>query len=590
MKETTQEHVIKGLGVSSGIAIGYAHVRESEGGSVPEYNIAASDIGREISRLEDAIGRARKAVKDSQKQASKLSKTLAQEMELLFDVHLRILDEGTSFSQGVQARIRRELINAEWAVAQETRATAQAFAAMKDSYLAARADDMREIGKRLLRCFQKTKQKKKMTFAKNSILITDDMTPADAVSLNPDDVIGVATVHGGPEGHTAIVTRALGITAVLGASELLSHVENGAYIILDGKKGLIFVNPSAETLKRYEKKTKKIEAETKRLASLRDAPARTKDGITISLLANIELPRECDLVLEQGAQGIGLFRSEFLYMNRHDTPNEDEQARYYGDIVKRMKGRPITIRTLDVGGEKLSNSMAKHLDAVENPALGLRAIRFSLKFPAILEDQLAAILRAGCEGPVRILLPMISSIEEIGKARLILNKAANRLKKRGVAIPDKMPPLGIMIEVPGAAMASELFVEECDFFSIGTNDLTMYTLAIDRGDQEVAHLYNPLHPALLRLIRMTGTVGWEHGKPVAVCGEMAGNPLYTALLIGLGIHELSMSPLAVPRIKDCIRHIDSGEARRMASVITEKAGNAGEIRKILDEYHQTIMP
>lgn len=587
-RHTQSERILQGLGVSSGVAIGQAHVRESDGSEIIQYAIPATRIGSEISRLEEAINQARAAVRRSQRRAAQFSDEMAEDMELLFEVHLRILDEGATFTRNVENRIRKELVNVEYAVAEEVRDVAATFASMKDKHLAARAEDIREIGKRLMAFFTRQAQSVSVTHDKNAIIIADEMTPADAISLNPDYVIGVATNYGGPESHTAIVTRAMGIPSVLGAKDITQHVRTGETVIVDGKRGRIIVNPSEATLRAYTKEQQAFLAENRRLSLLRDQLARTKDGTLINLLANIETEKECDAVLNNGAEGVGLLRSEFLYMNREDIPDEEEQTRFFTSIIKQLSGKPVTIRTLDVGGEKLSNSLVKQLKKAENPALGLRAIRFSLKFPQLLEDQFCAILRASLEGEVRILLPMISSLEEIHAAREILRGAAKRLQRRGVSLPSKLPPVGAMIEVPAAAMAVDYLVNDCDFLSIGTNDLTMYTLAIDRGDQEVASLYNPLHPALLQMIRKAGDAGWNHGLSVAVCGEMAGNPDYSALLVGLGIHELSMSPLAVPRVKDCIRRIDTHDARRMVSRITEEARGMSQMRNILDEYNKKI--
>jgi phosphotransferase system enzyme I (PtsI) len=382
------------------------------------------------------------------------------------------------------------------------------------------------------------------------------------------------------------MARSLGLPAVVGVPNLLPRVRAGDTVIIDGSNGLVVVNPTAPRLAAYERRLKDMASEVRALARLRDVPAKTRDGQRVGLQLNLELPRELAQVAESGAEGVGLLRTEFMYMNRSDLPDEEEQYLALAEIVKALGGRPVTVRTLDIGGEKLATSLGEHLGEAANPALGLRAIRLSLKEPQLLRPQLAAMLRAGAHGPLRILLPMITTPGEVRAVRKELDKTARRLIRGGVTIADPLPPVGVMIEVPGAALAADSLAQTADFFAIGTNDLTMYTLAIDRGEERVAHLFNPLHPAVLRLIQFTVEAALRARIPVSVCGEIAGDPRFTALLIGLGVRELSMTAKAIPRVKSRILSVDMHAAGRRAMMIMEQV-DSGRIAALLDDFNET---
>jgi phosphotransferase system enzyme I (PtsI) len=358
---------------------------------------------------------------------------------------------------------------------------------------------------------------------------------------------------------------------VLGCAGLLHGICPGDFVIINGFAGTVTINPSPATLALYQAQLDTLAQERRQLSLIRQLPAVTRDGIEISLQANLELPRELEQAIESGAAGIGLVRTEFLFMNRETPPSQDEQVDALRALVRGMRGRDVTVRTLDIGGDKLAYSLRGISAGSPNPALGLRAIRLGLRHREILETQLAAILRVAIEGPVRILLPMISSLAEVRDTRAILETVAERLRRAGVGIPDRLPPLGIMIEVPGAALAADAFAAEADFFAIGTNDLTQYTLAIDRGDEQVAHLYNPVHPAVLRLIQFATEAAVRAGIPVSVCGEIAGDPRYTALLLGLGIRTLSMAPASLPRVKQRLRLLTVTEAIRTARNVMDQS-------------------
>jgi phosphotransferase system enzyme I (PtsI) len=389
---------------------------------------------------------------------------------------------------------------------------------------------------------------------------------------------------GGAQSHTAIMARALGIPAVVGVAGLLTDLAARETVIVDGSAGTVIVHPRPETVVFYTERRDAFQRDRRQFAKLRKLPAVTRDGVEITLQANLELPRELDQAVMAGASGLGLVRTEFLFMNRDDLPDEDEQYEAYRLLVTGMEGRPVTVRTLDIGGDKIAEALSGIVAEGANPALGLRAIRLSLKERRLLDTQLAAMLRAAAHGPLRILLPMISSVAEMRKVRDALGQAARRLRRRGVAVPDELPPLGAMIEVPGAALAADALAAEADFFAIGTNDLVQYTLAIDRGDEQVAHLYNPLHPAVLRLIQFSIEAALRARISVSLCGEVAGDPRYTALLLGLGIRDLSMAPSNIGRVKSRVRTLDMVAAMRRARAIMDQWDD-GRIAALLDDFN-----
>ncbi|WP_193366590.1 phosphoenolpyruvate--protein phosphotransferase [Pelagibius marinus] len=583
-KKRREELILEGLGVAPGVAIGPAHVREAGDLQVPEYQIPAGRVKAEKVRLGEAIDKALRQVGKLKAKALGIHGLAAEELGYLLEAHGQMLNSSRLVG-GIERRIDSDRRNAEAAVMAEISAIAQEFEAMEDSYLSARAEDVREVGHRILRCLTDEAYHGFGGLEKGSIVIAEEISPADTALMDPRQIGGFACVLGGAEGHTAIMARSLGMPAVVGVPDLLPTVRSGDQLIIDGTNGLIIVNPTARRLAGYERRLKDIAREARSLARLRDVPAETRDGQRVTLQVNMELPRELEQTVETGAEGVGLLRTEFMYMNRADLPGEEEQYQALAQIVKAMRGRPVTVRTLDVGGEKLASSLGEHLGEAANPALGLRAIRLSLKEPKLLRPQLAAMLRAGAHGPLRILLPMITTPGEIRAVRKELDKTARRLSRRGVAIADPLPPVGAMIEVPGAALAADSLAQSADFFAIGTNDLTMYTLAIDRGEEQVAHLFNPLHPAVLRLIQFTVEAALRARIPVSVCGEIAGDPRFTALLVGLGVRELSMTAKAIPRVKSRILSIDMHAAGRRAMMIMEQV-DSGRIAALLDDFNE----
>ncbi|MEK9596604.1 MAG: phosphoenolpyruvate--protein phosphotransferase [Rhodospirillaceae bacterium] len=578
----TANQVINGIGVSTGIAIGPAYVVEPALGSVPEYRIARSGIGREIERFRAAAKAARAQIAKLRKRAQELPRNAGDDLLLLLEAHAGMVSSAR-LTSGVETRIHERGINAEAAVQDWVHALAAAFSAMEDPYLAARAEDIRDVGRRLLLQLTDRQYTAFTSLPRGCVVVAEELSPADTALMDPAMIAGLVTTLGGTDSHTAIMARSLALPAALGVQGIIPVVRAGDPIIVDGDTGTVIIHPDAQTLAEYRRRIEARRRLNRQLKRLRDLPAVTRDQVQVTLEANLELPRDAAAARQAGAEGVGLLRTEFLFMNRPDLPSEDEQYRALADIIDALDGRPVTIRTLDVGGEKLATSLGDRIAAGPNPALGLRAIRLALQEPALMETQLAAIMRASAHGPVRILLPMISSIRQIRQVRQTLAKVVRRLRRRKVKMAHPLPPLGVMIEVPAAAINADSLAREVDFFAIGTNDLTMYCLAIDRGDDQVADLYDPLHPAVLRLIQHTVDAAHRSGIPVSVCGEVAGNARIVPLLIGMGLRQLSMTPNSLPRVKQRIRQLDAAIAARRAQGILDQSEEM-QIATLLDEF------
>lgn len=586
-EDVPPELIFDGFGVSPGVGLGTAYVRESSLGEVPEYRIAAGQVIAEQKRLKAAAIRARRQIQRLQAKvrgkAHAISGIAAEEIGLLLDVYFHMLKD-SRLVRGANDRIASDRINAEAAVQAQIVSITDGFQAMQDPYLSARGDDIREVGRRLIRhLVQQTPGTTLSTLPKDSVIVADELTPADAAQLDPTRVVGLATVAGGRQSHTAIMARALGLPAVLGIPGITGEIKPGERVLVDGDLGRVYVNPTPNTLTEYRRRRSDRLREKRRLTRLAKRPAITRDGVEISLQANVELPIEMDMVNEVGASGVGLLRSEFLFINRQTPPNEEEQYQALHELVERAGGHTVTIRTPDFGGELATETMAAEFGQSGASLLGMRGIRLSLARPDMLEMQFRAILRAGAHGPVRILLPMVSTLAEVRAAREILARAARKLHRRGAAIPMALPPLGTMIELPAAALAADSLALVSDFFAIGSNDLTMYTLAIDRGDQWVAHLYDPLHPSVLRLIQFAAAAALRSRIPASVCGEIAGDPRMTALLLGLGFRELSMTATSLPAVKRQILDLDLVAATHRAQQIMEQTDPV-RIQALLEEF------
>ncbi|MFQ5773742.1 MAG: phosphoenolpyruvate--protein phosphotransferase [Kiloniellaceae bacterium] len=578
------ERVFEGLGVSPGVGIGTAHLRDSGEVQVIEYQVPATKVKAELERFQEAVARSQRQVGKLKSKAERFHGAAAEELSYLLDAHVHML-QSRSLIGGIVRRIETTRCNAEAAVMAEIGAIAQNFADMDDVYLKTRGQEVREVGLRIVRNLTQAPYGGFGHLGPGSVIIAEEITPADTALMDPQIVAGFACALGGAEGHTAIMARSLGLPAVLGVAGLIGGMKSGDTVIVDGSNGLVVVNPTGACLADYERRRKALQREARALTRLRNVPAVSRDGVRVTVQANLELPRELGQAIAAGAEGIGLLRTEFLFMNRADLPSEEEQYAALTEIVGGMSGRPVTVRTLDIGGEKLTSSLGDNVSEGPNPALGLRAIRLSLKERKLLETQLAAILRAGLHGNVRILLPMISTVSEVHEVRKILTNLAARLKRRGVKVADPLPPLGVMIEVPGAALAADALANVADFFSIGSNDLTMYTLAIDRGEERVAHLYNPLHPGVLRLIQFSIQAALRARIPISVCGEIAGDPRFTALILGLGVRDLSMVVNALPRVKSRILNLDMQAATQRAHMIMDQF-DAGRITALLDDFNE----
>jgi phosphotransferase system enzyme I (PtsI) len=582
------EERLSGIGVSPGIAIGAAYIGERGPLVVTEKAIAEAAIPAERARFSDAVATAQKQLRKLKARAAALPGSASEEISYLLDAHLAML-ANSRLVRGTHQRIANARINAERAVELEIEAIAKGFAAMRDSYLAARIEDIRVVGARLIRNLIKKPFVAYASLSGGAIVLAEEVTPADTALMDPRRIGGFAAVFGGPESHAAIMARALGLPAVIGVPDLIGRAHNGATVVIDGTAGLVILDPTPATLETYRRRQEDVLRERRHLGRLRRLAAVTRDGVEIRLDANLELPVELDQALANGAMGLGLVRTEFLFLNRDDLPDEDEQYEFYRGLVRGMGGRPVTLRALDVGGDKLPDALAAATVEGANPALGLRAIRLLLKDRRLFDTQLAAMLRAAREGPLRIMLPMISTVGEIRRTREALEQVARRLRRRDVPFAEVMPPLGIMIEVPAAALAADALASEADFFALGTNDLIQYTLAIDRSDEQVAHLYNPLHPGVLRLIQFAVEAATRRRIPIGICGEMAGEPRYAALLLGLGLRELSMAPGSLPRIKQRIRSLDIVAATRRAEAIMDQS-DSGRIAALLDDFNAMAAP
>ncbi len=583
---SSRERVLTGLAVSPGVAIGPAHVIESGLARVPEYFVPPDEVADEGRRFADATAKARRQLRKLMNKAAGLPESAAEEIRYLLEAHLAIVSD-SRLVRGVARRIAEHRLNAEWAVQAELAFIVRQFAAMDDSYLAGRVQDIRDVGSRLIRNLVDRRYPTYSAMAPDAVVLAEEVTPADTALMDPERIGGFATVLGGAEGHTAIMARSLGLPAVLGVAGLLHGIESGQTIVVDGTAGQVVVDPDPATLEHFRHRQARMAAERAQLRALIAVPSVTRDHEAVHLQANIDLPHEVAAALDVAAEGVGLLRTEFSFMNRSDVPTEDEQFETLRAVVEGMQGRPVTLRTLDVGGEKLASALGDRFPPSSNPALGARAIRLSLKEPSLLEAQFAAMLRAGALGPVRILLPMVATQGQLRQAKAILDRVVRRLERRRVAIADPVPPLGAMIEIPGAALAADALARECDFFALGTNDLIQYTLAIDRGDEQVAELYEPLHPAVLRLVQFTTQAALRARIPLSVCGEMAGDARLTALLIGLGIRDLSMSTSSLLRIKQRVRQLDALAARRRADVIMDQSDIA-RIASLIADFNEAL--
>lgn len=574
---------LNGIGVSRGIAIG--RVQKLHGGDleIPEYTLADGDVSHEVTRFFGAQQRAKEQLLQVRAQ---IPAGAPGEIAAFIDTHLLMLDD-RSLTEAVVALIRSQQINAEAALKRQRDSLMSVFEQMEDAYLRSRKDDVQHVSARILRILLKQERnlpaapEAGSAEAEPNIIVADDITPADIILLAQQGVAAFITEYGGPLSHTAILARSYSIPAIVGLHGARRLLRDGEPLIIDGELGHALADPDAQALDFFRRKRAGQLARREALSGLRDQPAVSRDGVKIKLLVNIELSEDAAHAADLGAEGVGLYRTEFLYMNRQGLPSEDEQYEAYARVVSSVKG-PITIRTLDLGADKQVDSGGRAGPTPNNPALGLRAIRLCLREPDLFRTQVRALLRASAHGDVHIMLPMISSVAEFRQAEAFIRATREQLESEGIAMAANVP-LGAMIEVPAAALAAPWIAQHASFFSIGTNDLIQYTLAIDRVDDEVNYLYDPLHPAVLQLIRMTIEAGGAHGIPVAMCGEMAGDPRYTRLLLGLGLTEFSMHPASVLEVKRIIIESDIGALRAQARRMLASA-DVEEVRSLLSSF------
>jgi phosphotransferase system enzyme I (PtsI) len=552
------EHRIReltGVPASPGIALGRAYHLERAHLRVPHHKLAAGEVDREITRLVTAMELSRHQL--SQVRA-KLN--LGDHLQII-DAHLALFQDPELF-QRLRQRITDLSINAEWAVAQVLAEVVSVFEHVDDAYLRERGRDFDYFERRLLINLMGVKQESIEHLADPVVLVAHDLSPADLANVNREKVLGILTDVGTATSHTAILARAMEIPTIVGLESITGEVKTGDLIVLDGFEGKVFLNPSLELIAEYDTRREFYERFEQDLRLVRDLPAETADGVRLSLAANIELPSEIAAVKNNGLTRIGLFRTEFLFIFSAHPPTEDEQYEVYRQVVERMGPDGVTtIRTIDLGGDKASFAAAEVMGEA-NPAMGLRAIRLCLAHPDIFRTQLRAILRASAHGAVRIMFPMISGIDELRQAKALLAEVREELRQRGAAQAEKVE-LGVMIETPAAVLVADMLAAEVDYFSIGTNDLIQYTLAVDRANEHINYLFHPLHPAVLRAIRLVVRAAREAGIPVAMCGEMAGQLEYTMALVGLGVTELSMAPNKALHVKRMLGRFTSAEAREL---------------------------
>ncbi len=551
---------LHGAGVSSGIAIGFAHLISTARLEVAHYEIRPQDVGAEVLRFDNAVAQVRGELAGLQ---ASVPASASAEMGVFLNLHAMILND-SNLSAAPRELIRSRRCNAEWAIVLQMDYLVSQFEEIEDPYLRERKQDIMQVVERVLKAMLGTSHAPAApSHEENLIVVAHDLSPADMILFKQHQYAGFVTDLGGVTSHTAIVARSLNIPAIVGLHHARSMIRENELLIVDGREGVLIANPDRQVLAEYRERSRGIEIERRKLRRLRTARATTLDGVAVDLQANIELPQDIADVKEAGATGIGLFRTEFIFLNRDDLPSEDEQFEAYRQVAKAMEGHPVTVRTLDLGADKSINGADR---IGPNPALGLRAIRFCLAEPQMFLTQLRAILRASHHGKIRLLIPMLAHAHEIEQTLIAVKHAKETLDDQKIPY-DRSIEIGGMIEVPAAALSLKYFIRKLDFLSIGTNDLIQYTLAIDRTDDAVAHLYDPLHPAVLNLVAHTIRTANRARTAVAVCGEMAGDTAMTRLLLGFGLRQFSMHPAQLPAIKQQVLRTSISEIEALAARI-----------------------
>jgi phosphotransferase system enzyme I (PtsI) len=576
-----QEIVLTGIGGSPGICIGKAYLVDKEGVDVVKrYAIPKASLAAEVNRFKTAVKKAREALRQIIDDSPESFREHAQ----ILEAHMLLLEDKMLYDRTIDT-ITQEGVNAEWALKKVVSQVKPMFAGMSDDYLRQRAEDITQVSDRIMAHLVGAEQVNIASIDKRVILVARDLSPAETSQIQLERIKGFVTNRGGLASHTSIIARTLEIPAVLGVGNATMKINNDDIIIVDGKAGIVVVNPTEQTLMETEERRERYEIQKALMVRRSHLPARTTDGTRISVMGNIELPEEVVSVLDHGGDGIGLYRTEFQYLSRADFPSEAMLFENYKDVIDVMGRRPVTIRTLDINGDKAVNHIRDRHEV--NPALGLRAIRYCLHKPDIFKTQLRAILRAAAFGDVRILIPLISGVEEVDQTIFLLDEAARCLQRQGVVYNRKIP-LGIMIEVPSAVITADILAEKVDFFSIGTNDLIQYTIATDRGNRHVAHLHQPLHPAILRMIKRVCDVAREKGIQTYMCGEMAGEPLFAPILLGMGVDELSMNPQSIPLVKNAIRSIRKADLSGLIAEVMQLT-TTDAVRALLEQTYGEVV-
>lgn len=581
----TGEVRFQGLGVSPGLARGRAFVLRRDDEAVPDYSVTPAQVPGEIARFETALVATRVQILEMQ---AKIAEAIGAKDASIFDAHLLVVEDRTLVEE-VLRTLSRDLRNVEIVFQTVANRYADAISRIDDPYLRERALDVHDVTRRVL---MNLAGRAAAVFSELNVphlLIAHSLTPSDTAQLNRQLVLGFASEAGSRTSHTAIMARSLNIPAIVGLRDILDQLETGDEVLLDGYHGLLVLNPNGQTLREYEELAVRKQRLDAGLADLRETVSTTRDGRHVVLSANIELPEDVPAVKRSGAEGIGLYRTEFFYLNKAELPGEEEQFENYRRVASDVLPHPIIIRTLDLGGDKFMSSL--HLPGEMNPFLGWRAIRFCLERPEIFRTQLRAILRASALGNVKMMYPLISGIEEVRQANALLETCKAELRAEGHAFHEEME-VGVMIEVPSAALCAEHLAREVDFFSIGTNDLIQYTVAVDRVNERIAHLYEPTHPAIVRLIKMVVAAAHQHNIWAGVCGEMAGDITLTPLLLGLGIDELSAGAGIVPRVKRAVQSLDLSVCEALAARAAEMETASeilAECEKVAREFYPELL-
>jgi phosphotransferase system enzyme I (PtsI) len=557
-----EETRFQGVGVSPGVSRGTLHVIRDDGDEVARHRIEPSEIPNEIGRFETALIQTRSQILEMQE---RIAQSIGAKDAGIFDAHLLVVEDRTLIDE-VLRKLQTDLCNVEFVFQQVATHYADTLSQIDDPYLRERALDIQDVTRRVVRNLQGKAPKDFLSLTYRHILVAHNITPSDTATMNREHTIGLATDLGSRTSHTAIMARSLGIPAVVGLHDATDKLQTGREALIDGYNGLLILDPKPETLWHYGELEHRRSLVAEQLTGLRETKSTTRDGRHIVLSANIELPDEVEAAPRNGAEGIGLYRTEFLYLNRTTLPSEEEQYATYRKVAEKVQPHPLIIRTFDLGGDKVAGALDSGDEM--NPFLGHRAIRFSLERVDIFKAQLRAIIRASAVGNVKIMFPMISGLEELRRALAVFEECKAELKSEGQEF-DPETEVGAMIEIPGAAMCAERLAREIDFFSIGTNDLIQYALAVDRVNERVAHLYEPTHPAVLRLLKMTADAAHAHDIWVGVCGEMAGDLALTPLLLGLGMDELSVGASVVPRVKRAVQSLTHTECQKLVEEAME---------------------